>query len=267
MNHLLPSTPASTTYNVEFFSRYFTRNNWKKKKKKETELLPSYCKVLTIIPRILINVHAHVPSNETLYEFIRQEFPLSRRGIVGGGARKQQRNDERVERKEYHLKGNSPSHRKTVPPQLAKPAFCRFAYGKKKKKTQRDATKARISGKCPILDARSYNGINNAVDHLGVGGNKGPCQGCAGVAVSDASGGRLSIDSWRIERFSPKMHGIVSCFVRGQIAAGMTHTFVCLGNLRFRYWTNSLGNRWNREGGRYSLIISFHSTILIARWI
>lgn len=44
-------------------------------KKKKTELLPSYCKVLTIIPRILINVHAHVPSNETLYEFIRQEFP------------------------------------------------------------------------------------------------------------------------------------------------------------------------------------------------
>lgn len=58
-----------------FFLRYFTRNNWKEKKKEKTELLPSYCKILTIIPRILINVHAHVPSNETLYEFIRQEFP------------------------------------------------------------------------------------------------------------------------------------------------------------------------------------------------
>lgn len=27
LNHLFPSTPASTTYNEEFFSRYFTRNN------------------------------------------------------------------------------------------------------------------------------------------------------------------------------------------------------------------------------------------------
>lgn len=105
-------------------------------------------------------MHAHVPSNETLYEFIRQEFPLSRRGIVGGGARKQQRNDERVERKEYHLKGNSPSHRKTVPPQLAKPAFCRFAYGKKKKKKRNETQRkpvfqvnARFSTLVPTMES------------------------------------------------------------------------------------------------------------------
>lgn len=46
-----------------------------RKKKRKNRTPPFLLQNPQIIPRILINVHAHVASNETLYEFIRQEFP------------------------------------------------------------------------------------------------------------------------------------------------------------------------------------------------
>lgn len=48
LNHLFPSTPASTIYNEEFFSRYFTRNNWKKKKKQNSSLLTAKSSQLSL---------------------------------------------------------------------------------------------------------------------------------------------------------------------------------------------------------------------------
>lgn len=72
MNHLFPSTPASTTNNF-FLDTLHVITGRKKKRKNRTP--PFLLQNPQIIPRILINVHAHVASNETLYEFIRQEFP------------------------------------------------------------------------------------------------------------------------------------------------------------------------------------------------
>lgn len=93
-----------------------------------------------------------------------------------------------TQRKEHLVKGNSPSHRKTVPPQLANLPFVL---------RMKNATRTLVffSGKhldSRDLHGRSFNGTHNALNHsTGAKATKAGAKVAAGVAASNASRGML----------------------------------------------------------------------------